>query len=114
LLLLRDDRPAGKTLARGRFAQGWIECDPLVEDEALSLPVGATNFFEVFQNAAVELNDMFNPGVGHEKRRLLAAYSTSAKCHYAFVAQQGRSGSDRLRELGEMANMKLMRVDKTT
>ena len=63
------------------FAQGGIERDAFVEDEAVAFEMFAAAFLEIAENAAIELEDLGEASLLQERRRFLAANATGAKGH---------------------------------
>src|SRR5690606_30148141 len=74
-VLGRDWGPAGVALFEIAFAQIVPYGDPVVEHEAVALPAdfGLGHFFQVFQDAALEVVDLLETLAEHVARRLLAA-----------------------------------------
>ena len=62
LLMLGERSLAGETNGRTGLAEGGIDADALVEDEAFAIVVIAADFLEVFQDAAFELIDLAEAG----------------------------------------------------
>ncbi len=61
------------------FVEVGIEGHAFVEDEAITLVVFATAFFEVLQNAAVELIDVFEASLFHERACFFTADAARAE-----------------------------------
>src|SRR5687767_11437823 len=59
LLVLRIQRSeAGEALVGGGLVQRWVHADALIEDKAFALVMRAAAFLEIFEDAAVELEDI--------------------------------------------------------
>ena len=92
----------------GRWAdlgfEGRIQRPPFVKDKTFPLKIRMPAFFEVFEDAAFELENVVDAGYTHEDRGLLAAYAAGAKTHDSLagnllpVIQQG------LGKFGELAD----------
>jgi hypothetical protein len=84
------------------FAQGGVERDAFVEDEAVAFEMFAAAFLEITENAAIELEDLSEASFLQKRRRFLAANATSAKGHDWFVFQMTGQGRGRHWEFAEM------------
>jgi hypothetical protein len=85
LITLREWREAAETLGGIGFAQGGINADALVEDEALAVVVRPAAFLEVFQDAAIELMDIPEALAFHVGACLFTTYAAGAEHHHGFV-----------------------------
>ena len=67
------------------FAQGGVERDAFVEDEAVAFEMFAAAFLEIAENAAIELEDFLEASLLQKRRRFLATNAACAKGHDRFV-----------------------------
>ena len=67
------------------FAQGGIERDAFVEDKAVAFEMFAAAFFEITENAAIELEDLRESCTLQKWCRFLATNAARAKGHDWFV-----------------------------
>ena len=58
LFVSREGSLADEAEGGAGFAEGGIERDPFVEDEAVAFEMRAAAFLEITQNAAIELEDI--------------------------------------------------------
>src|SRR5580693_7764128 len=84
------------------FAQGGVERDAFVEDEAVTFEMFAATFLEITKNAAIELEDFLEASFLQKRRRFLAANATGAKGHDWFVFQMTGQRCGRHWEFAEM------------
>jgi len=84
------------------FAEGVVERDTFVEDEAVAFEMFAAAFLEITENAAIELEDLREAGFLQKRRRFFAANATGAKSYDWFVFQMMRQGRGRHWEFAEM------------
>ena len=89
LCLRRQRRAASAAKLRLAFDQTVPHRDAFVENKALALPAAffRRDFFEIFQNPALQMIDILNAKAFDERRRLLAAYAAGAE-HSDFLAVQ--------------------------
>ena len=86
LLLLNGQRfTACETDHSVGFLEGSIDRHPLVEHEAITVPVLASNLLKIPQDAALELLDVAKAGFHHDGAGLLATDPTCAEHHNGFV-----------------------------
>ena len=69
--------------------QGGINPDPLVEHETLAVVVIAADELKVFEDAAVELVDLFEALLLHERTSLFATDAAGAKHDHRLVFELG-------------------------
>src|SRR5690606_19743174 len=87
-LVVRIERGlADKTLRGVRFAQRGVHAHPLVENKTFAVVVRAAAFLEIFQNAAVELEDAAEPFTFHEGPGFSAADAARAEHHDGLFLQ---------------------------
>jgi hypothetical protein len=84
------------------FAQGGIERDTFVEDEAVAFEMFAAAFLEIAQNAAIKLEHLREASLLQKRRRFLATNATGAKSHDWFVFEMTGQGLGRHREFAEV------------
>jgi hypothetical protein len=84
------------------FAQGGVERDAFVEDEAVAFEMLAAAFLEITENAAIELEDFLEASLLQKRRRFFTANATGAKSHDGFVFQMTGQGRGRHWEFAEM------------
>ena len=93
-----------KALAGFCFSQGRVDSDALVEDEAFTVPVIATDLLEVFQDAAIELPDLLEALAFEKRRRLFATDAAGAEADDRLVFQFDGQPAHGLREVAEMVH----------
>ncbi len=81
MLRLEERHLAIETEDGAGLAERGVDADAAVEHEALTVVVCAAALFEIFQDAAVELMNVFKAGALHERPRLLAANAAGAEHH---------------------------------
>ena len=84
LLLNRQRFTACETDDSVGFLEGSIDRHPLVEHEAIAVPVLASNLLKIPQDAALELLDVAKAGFHHDGAGLLATDPTGAEHHDGF------------------------------
>jgi hypothetical protein len=92
----RHLRSTRRTLHRQRRRQLRIERCALVEHEAVAVVVRATNFLEVFQNAAVKLVHAVKANFLHVDRGFFAADGAGAKGHDGLALRTCRRRGGRM------------------
>ena len=98
LIRLGQRRLAAKTLRGFRLLQARIEADALVEHETFAVVMRAAAFLEIFQDAAVELENIFEAFALHERPGLFAADAAGAKHHDGLLLHRGGQLGARRRE----------------
>ena len=93
------------------FAQGGVERDAFVEDEAVAFEMFAAAFLEVSENAAIELEDLGEASLLQKRRRFLAANAAGAKGHDGFIFQM--TGQERGRHWEFAKMIEVQRVGAT-
>src|SRR5690606_387346 len=81
-----------------------IKSGSMVEHETLAVIVGATALFEVFEDAAVELEDIPEAFAFHEWPGLLATNAAGAEHDDRALLEFGRQLADGLGKLPEMVD----------
>ena len=81
LITLREWREAAETLGGIGFAQGGINADALVEDEAFAVVVRPAAFLEIFQDSAIKLMDVSEPLAFHVGACLFTTDAAGAEHH---------------------------------
>jgi hypothetical protein len=114
LLAWRHDGAAGKALSRLRFLQLRIECGAMIKDEAITLVVRPTDFFEVFENATFELVHAVVADVLHMDRCFFTAYAAGAEGNDGFIVQGLFFALDDGREIAEFFDAVVNRVFEGT
>ena len=93
------------------FAQGGVERDAFVEDEAVAFEMFAAAFLEITENAAIELEDLGEASLLQKRRRFLAANAAGAKGHDGFIFQM--TGQERGRHWEFAKMIEVQRVGAT-
>src|SRR5690242_12260456 len=80
-ILDRQRMPAGAAELRFALGQAMRDGHPLVEHKTLALPqaLSGRHLFEIFQDPALEMEDIFEAERLHIGRRFLAANATGAE-----------------------------------
>ena len=103
--LFRSERLlAGEAELAAGFLQCGIHADAFVEDEALSLPVGAAAFLEIFEDTSLELVDLAEAGAFQIRSGLLATDATGAEANDGSLLEFLRKSIDGLGEFPEVAD----------
>src|SRR5690606_14255824 len=97
-----DGHLAGEAELGVGFAQGGVEADAAVEDEAFAVVVRAAAFLEVFEDAAVELENVFEALASQEGRGFFAADAAGAKGDDGPGFQLGGQAADGLGEFAKV------------
>ena len=103
-------RLALETLRGFGFLQTGIEADALVEDKTFAVVMRAAAFLEIFQDAAVELENLLEAFAFHEGPRFFAADAAGAKHDDGLLLQLRRQFADGLGKIAEMVNADGQRV----
>jgi len=64
------------------LSEVWVDCDAVVEDEAVAAPVRPAALFEVAQDAPLELVHLLEAPVHEHRRGLLAPHAAGAVGHH--------------------------------
>ena len=104
LITLRQWREAAETLGGIGFAQGGINANALVEDEALAVVVRPAAFLEIFQDSAIELMDVSEPLAFHVGACLFTTDASGAEHHHGFVFERFRKFGHGLRKVAKMVD----------
>src|SRR5690606_19938444 len=80
-------RAAGVALVVITGAQIMLHSDAVIEDETVALPLGLLlrHFFEVFEDAALEVEHLFKAFAEHIARGFFTANAASAEHRYFLV-----------------------------
>ena len=93
-----------------RLAQRRINSHPLIKDKAIAVVVLAAAFLKVFQDAAIELMNLFEALHLHEGSGLLAADAAGAKHHDRLVLQLFGQLTHRIGKFAEGADIRIDRA----
>ena len=81
LVFRSQRRLAGVALHAVGFVESGVQADSIIEHEALAIIVRRSAFFEVFEDAALQLIDLLEPLHLHKGAGLLAADAARAEHH---------------------------------
>ncbi len=112
LLFRAQRREAAVALRALRFAQCGIDPDALVEDKTFAVVVRAAALLEIFQDAAIELEDVEETFPLHVGTGLFAANAARAKHHDRVLLHPGGKFPHRIRELAKMVEAQDLRAAK--
>ncbi len=93
-----------EALVGASLVQSGVDADTLIEDEAFPLVVIAAAVLEVFQDAAIELEDVFEALALHVRTRFFAADATSTEHDNGFVLKVLGKAADSFGEVAEVVN----------
>lgn len=93
---------AGVALIGLRFVETRINPDALIEDETFAVVMGAATFLEIFEDAAIELENIFEAGFLHEGRGFFAANAAGAERDDGLILKFGGQIGDGFGEIAEM------------
>ena len=110
LIRLGQRRLAAETLRGLRLLQTGIQADALVEDETFAVVMRAATFLEIFQDAAVELENIFETFALHERSGLLAPDAARAEHHDGLLFHGGWQLADGVGKIPEMIHANRQRV----
>ena len=82
--------------------QGRIDADALVEDETFAVVMRAAALLEIFEDAAVELENVFESGAFHEGRGFFAADAAGAERDDGLILEFGGKFGDGFGEIAEV------------
>ena len=97
---------AVETEDRLGFAERGVDADAAIEDEAFAVEVGAAAFLEIFQDAAVELVDVFEAGELHERAGFFAADAAGAEQDEGAVFEFRGQALDGVGEFAEVVDVR--------
>ncbi len=91
-------------LHRQAWFQARIECGAMIEHETVASVMIAADFFEIFQDAAIELVHAVVTDIFHIDRGFFAAYAAGAESDDSLVVQCILVPSDEFREFAEFVD----------
>ena len=100
--------------AVGTLPQRVADADSLIKDEALSPPqaVALRHLFKVFQDAALQVKDLWHALLQQEVRRFLTPDAAGAEHRHALVSEPPRIRAPPGRELAKAARPRIDRAFK--
>lgn len=102
LVLCVERGETGEALVGFGFVQRRIDADALVENETFAVVMRAATFLEILENAAIELENVFEPSLLHERGGFFATDATGAEGDDGLVLEFRRQLRDGFGEIAEV------------
>ena len=93
-----------ETLVGLGFVERWIDPDALVEDKTFAVIMRAAAFLEIFEDAAIKLENIFESGAFHEGRSLLATDAAGTESDDGLILEGGGKFGDCFGEIAEIVD----------